>query len=294
MRVRNEIRKLTGDVAELTDTMNANQNNIYKSQQRLDALRTQMHWNQQELDAWLEKTRLVEEDAQALEKYARADDAKIKELTLHMERLVGEAARARKQLDLELTETHVNHIALDKASDNFRRIHEERQQLIGMWEQALAQMQQRDGDIQSAADEGARLRADALQARIALNEQLDFLKQEETANDDLEKQVAAVGAQSTALVCCITRCRAGRCQGQTGAEGLRGAAAAVQRRGAQSAQHALQDHCRSRREEGRCGAAGTMSCRPCISHALCRRPACRTSRNSCSGSKTRSVRPTTS
>ena len=83
-----------------------------------------------------------------------------------------------------------------QAADNFRRIHDERQALISMWEQTLTQMQQRDNDIEQTAAENAKLKADTLNAQIALNEQTEFLKQEEEANEQQEKQVAAIGSFS--------------------------------------------------------------------------------------------------
>ena len=94
--------------------MNQNQNNIIKSNEKMDAIRQEMNWNQQQLNDWLEKTKVVDDDAQLLEKYSRADEAKIKEISLQIERLVAEAAKAKKQLDNEITETHVNQVALEK------------------------------------------------------------------------------------------------------------------------------------------------------------------------------------
>ena len=120
-RVRAEVRKVTSEIGELTTAVNANHNNIYRTTEKLDAVRTQMQWSQQQLTEWLEKTRAVEEDAQALERYSRADDAKIKELTLQLEKLVTEAGKAKKQLDLEITETHVNHVALEKVPSDIIR-----------------------------------------------------------------------------------------------------------------------------------------------------------------------------
>ena len=49
----------------------------------------QMDWNQQRLSEWLDKTKVV----QALEKYSRADEAKIKELSLQIERLIADQPR---------------------------------------------------------------------------------------------------------------------------------------------------------------------------------------------------------
>jgi hypothetical protein len=94
--------------------MNANQNNMFRSSEKLEQIRKQMNWNQQQLAEWLEKARVVQDDAQALEKYSRADESKIKELSLQVERLTAEQAKVRKQLDAEMTETHVNQISLEK------------------------------------------------------------------------------------------------------------------------------------------------------------------------------------
>jgi hypothetical protein len=41
-------------------------------------------------------TKVVQEDAQALVKYSRADEAKIKELSLLIERLMADQAKARE------------------------------------------------------------------------------------------------------------------------------------------------------------------------------------------------------
>ena len=54
-------------------------------------------------------------------------------------------------------------------------------------------MQKRDNDIQATAEEVADLKNQAMEAQISLNEQLEFLKQEENNNAEMEKQVEAAG-----------------------------------------------------------------------------------------------------
>jgi hypothetical protein len=64
-----------------------------------------------------------------LEKYRRADDAKIKELTLNIEKLTIEVGRKAKELEKEVTETQASQIELDKTAEEFKRMHSERHQL---------------------------------------------------------------------------------------------------------------------------------------------------------------------
>ena len=53
----------------------------------MDKYKLMMNWNQEELEQWALAARQKEEDYLALEKYRRADDVKIKELTLQVEKL---------------------------------------------------------------------------------------------------------------------------------------------------------------------------------------------------------------
>lgn len=133
--------------------MQTNQTNIAKFNERINAMKDEMKWNEQELNAWMEKTKVADDDAQVLVKYTRADEAKIKQLTLEIERLTLETAKAHRELEAEMTETHANQMGLDKAAEDFRRLHAERKQLIQLWEQTVEKMQKRDGEIEGAAQQ---------------------------------------------------------------------------------------------------------------------------------------------
>lgn len=51
-----------------------------------------------------------------------------------------------------MTETQVSQIELDKATEAFKQLHQERQDLIDQWEGSLKNMQKKDQDIVDAQD----------------------------------------------------------------------------------------------------------------------------------------------
>lgn len=65
---------------EAQDKLNAVQNSIFSANEEMDRFKLQMNWNQEELEQWALAAKQKEEDNLALQKYARADDVKIKEL----------------------------------------------------------------------------------------------------------------------------------------------------------------------------------------------------------------------
>ena len=99
----------------------------------MDQFKLEMNWNQEELEQWALAARQKEEDNLTLEKYRRADEAKIKELTLQIEKLTVEVARKAAELEQEVTETQAAQIELDKTAEEFKRLHSERHQLYLQW-----------------------------------------------------------------------------------------------------------------------------------------------------------------
>ena len=79
--------------------MNNIQNMIFKANEKMDQFKLEMNWNQEELEQWALAARQKEEDNLTLEKYRRADEAKIKELTLQIEKLTIEVAKKNQELE---------------------------------------------------------------------------------------------------------------------------------------------------------------------------------------------------
>lgn len=82
-----------------------------------------MNWSQEELEQWTLTQQQKEEDSEAIERYHAQDRTKIKELDLAVERMNRTVATRRTELEREVTDTQSAQMQLQKAADDFSRLH---------------------------------------------------------------------------------------------------------------------------------------------------------------------------
>uniref|UniRef100_A0A8C2XZE3 Coiled-coil domain-containing protein 39 n=1 Tax=Capra hircus TaxID=9925 RepID=A0A8C2XZE3_CAPHI len=111
-------------------------------------------------------------------------------LTLQLERLTVECNQRRKVLDNEFAETLSVQLELDKAAQDFRKIHNERQKLILQWESTIEQMQKRDKDIDNCAVALARIKQEIREKENLVKEKIKFLESEIGNNTEYEKKIS--------------------------------------------------------------------------------------------------------
>lgn len=190
-RLKNEIEKLDNRIADQQDRLNNIQNMIFKANEKMDQFKLEMNWNQEELEQWALAARQKEEDNLTLEKYRRADEAKIKELTLQIEKLTIEVARKSNELEREVTETQAAQIELDKTAEEFKRLHSERHQLYLQWQETVENSRKRDELINETGEDYARAKDYLDKKKADLEDNKTKLTREKDNNLDLEAGVAS-------------------------------------------------------------------------------------------------------
>ena len=123
----------------------------------LEKLRTDLNWNQEELEQWATAATKKEEESLALQKYALSDELRIKELTLTIEDLTKLSVEKKTLLENEVTETKSNQSELEKLAERFKNRHDERRQLLQQWKDTIESMNDRDKAINELAGQYAGL-----------------------------------------------------------------------------------------------------------------------------------------
>lgn len=186
-----ELRKHAAEVSELREQLGLAQGAALKATERMDAFKLRMNWSQEELEQWALAARQKEEDALALARYAKADEARIRELNLQIEKMMAAAGAKRAELEAEVTDTQAQQIVLDKTAEDFRALHAERQALVRRWEEAVGAMQRRDRDIEAATERFRSGKAALAGTQAAHAEREAALAAQLAQNEALDAQIGA-------------------------------------------------------------------------------------------------------
>ncbi|KAM4659956.1 coiled-coil domain-containing protein 39 [Amazona ochrocephala] len=198
-RLKSEIKRLEDEIVSLRVKKNSHENTINKTTMKLENLKQQINCDKEVLENWIKESNRKDNDAVTIQKYAQKDEGKLGALTLQVDKLTMQANQKRKALDNELTETITAQVKLDKTAEDFRRVHQERQEVIRQWENAIQQMQKRDQQIDHCALLIAEIKQEIRKKEMVLKEKTAFLVNETLNNMEYEKKISSAEREATSL-----------------------------------------------------------------------------------------------
>ncbi|POI33462.1 hypothetical protein CIB84_002785 [Bambusicola thoracicus] len=198
-RLKSEIKRLEDETVSLREKKNSQENTINKTTKKLESLKQQMNCDEEVLESWIKESNRKDNDIITIQKYAQQDEGKLGALILQVEKLTMQANQKRRALDNELTETITAQMELDKTAEHFRRVHQERQEVIRQWETAIQQMQKRDQQIDHCALLLAELKQEMRKKESVLKEKASFLVNETINNMEYEKRISSAEREATSL-----------------------------------------------------------------------------------------------
>lgn len=194
-RLKSETVRLQKVLDDTQDHANTISNEIIRGNEKLDQFKLEMNWNQEELEQWAIAARQKEEDEQTLLKYKRADDSKVRELTLAIEKLTVENAARRKELADQVTETQARQIEMEKTAELFRELHNERRKIITQWEDAVKSMRTRDTQLERLGEEFASNLSQKRTKDERMKEKRRAYEEAEAENSKLEQGISTTDRQ---------------------------------------------------------------------------------------------------
>jgi chromosome segregation ATPase len=185
-KFKNDYEKLEAVAADYQDRLNNIQNMIFKANEKIDQFKLEMNWNQEELEQWALASRQKEEDNLTLEKYRRADEAKIKELQLKIESQTIEVARRMADLEREVTETRAAQMQLDKTAEECRRVHEERHKIYEQLVEIVRKQEEKKKGLEIIGKELGNITVELKQSEDEKRSKKDALSSQEKSNKSKE------------------------------------------------------------------------------------------------------------
>ncbi len=125
-----------------------------------------------------------------MQKYTKEDEAKIKELNHSIEKLMIDVNKRKAVLSSEVLETQVAQIELEKTTECFKTLHQERSDLIKKWDQAIKDMKYRDKEIEVIQTTYQTLKEKARDTSRTIREREELYQSQLNANAEVEKKIA--------------------------------------------------------------------------------------------------------
>ncbi|KPA73982.1 hypothetical protein ABB37_09555 [Leptomonas pyrrhocoris] len=180
-RLRQRQAQLDREAEDVRDRLTSVQDRIFHGNLKIEELKSTMDYNQEELEQWDEARRQKEEDELAIAHYSKQDEAKVKQLTQRIEKLEGTVRKQRRELDDEVLATQHVQTELDRVASEYRKLHDDRGNMLDEWEMVVRTITERDEAIRVAAEqyaEGVAWLQQRQQYKKSLEAELDEAKEE--------------------------------------------------------------------------------------------------------------------
>jgi hypothetical protein len=142
-----EVNKANDFIQNGKERMAKLETQISRTRKEMDSLKLSSDWNQEELERWATATAKRESDKLILEKFRRADESRIKELSLKLENVTQLSVEKRAELDNQKTESQSKQVEIRRVTEQFKMEHEERMKLVTQWQSTVQAMKDRDVEI---------------------------------------------------------------------------------------------------------------------------------------------------
>ena len=124
----------------------------------LDLLEEEFENDKYQLDVWRKQQEEYGTDIMTLLHWKNVDDMEIKEVHLNLEKTKTKADQHKAELDEASTLHKMAQLALDKTAAEYRRLHEERQDVLQRWHESVFLSNSREAELHNLYDKISNLK----------------------------------------------------------------------------------------------------------------------------------------
>ncbi|XP_012288293.1 coiled-coil domain-containing protein 39 [Orussus abietinus] len=187
--VRQSARQLQKEKKDLVERISLVESEITKLSAKLKASKTTAEFEKDRLLRWEEILQREDERNQLINRYAKLDEKKFKELELKRQKLEVELKELRGTVFSTFDDVHEMEIFLDRTAKAYVDALSERRRLIDQWSQSVLVLRQRDNGIQDAVREIDTLKEIGREKVDAYNEAVQFFEHQVADNKQLEELI---------------------------------------------------------------------------------------------------------
>lgn len=158
-KLQDELRGFEEQIFDFQHKIGVMNNEMFNAKERIEDFRVKMQWNEDELEQWTLARQQKDEDHLTLEKYKRADEAKIVSMNVQIQKLSKALQDVKRRLEKEVAETKACQIELDNTAANFEEIHNERIEFGQRLQNATEQIFAKDRQIRATVETVQSLKA---------------------------------------------------------------------------------------------------------------------------------------
>lgn len=187
-RVKIQKANVKEEVESTQDAISTLQRKIAQAKDKMDEYKIQMNWGQEELQDFMIAEKQKEDDYLALQKYTRADETKVRELTLHIEALTKDVLAIKELFASKNTIYSSKQVEMNRIAEEIARLHKERQYLVEQWEKSIIEMKRRDQEISDLGQKYAAVKAEKVKREAMVIEQRKRYEAQLADNRDVESR----------------------------------------------------------------------------------------------------------
>jgi chromosome segregation ATPase len=188
-KIHTELQKIEAESLNVQAKNSQVESRIFKSQERINALKEAARMNQEQLEQWVQAARDKEEDFLVLQRYQREDEGRIRSMLLEIEKATAVIQAKEAELEQEVTATRALQIELDRTAEQCRKLHEERSRLLAQWEGTLEKMQTLNAQIEPTTNMFERRKGDVAKYAGMVHEGKKNLEAAELENRRYERKI---------------------------------------------------------------------------------------------------------